>query len=236
MGKRPMRSPGLQYAEGCEGVSFWSYVPAYPPCAGRAQTGTSNLQLAILERFDRAYDAGIYSCRQIVGGSAPSIHSDGRAGDVGFPRLHIQGYQLVEALRSQARGLGVMGIIWDRRRYDWRTPWGRLYSGSDAHTTHVHYEMEPNLAKTLTLPRARYLIGEPMAFTPAEETILKTVAAYGDVLTELARGLISPGPTTGRIGNGLSLIHLLEVHRVVSDRTGVSPVDHVGLATRLLGQ
>lgn len=216
-------------------MTFRVYVPAYPPCSGKAQPGTLNVQRAILQRFDVSENLGVYSCRPIVGGSAPSIHSDGRAGDVGFPRLHWQGYQLVETLRLHAWDLGVMGIIWDRRRWDWRTPWGRSYAGADPHTTHVHWEQEPTLARTLTWPTANRLIGENMSFTSQEEAALKRLAPYGDILTLLGQGLNTPGPTTGKVGNGYSLIHVLETYRVLAANSGIDPTDHQSLA-RLLGQ
>lgn len=223
-------------------MSFWPYVAAYPPCSGRALPGTANLQLAILDRFDRSLDFGIYNCRpSTTSPNVPSIHSDGRAGDVGFPvyngQPHAQGFALVELLRRHSSTLGIMGIIWNRRRFDWRTPWGREYTGPSPHVDHVHWEQTPSIAWSLTAATADRLIGEqPMAFTPQEEQALRRLAPYADILALLGQGLNSPGPTTGKVGNGYSLIHLLEVHRIVSDKTGVSPTDHLNLATRLLGQ
>lgn len=211
-------------------MTFHRYVPAYPPCAGRAQTGTRNLQAAILHHLDAGYDLGIYNCRPSSGSpNVPSIHSDGRAGDTGFPVLngqpHREGFLLVELLRLNAWDLGVMGIIWDRRRFDWRTPWGRRYTGPNPHVDHVHWEQEPDLAHTLSLETADRLIGGTM-FTNSEEALLKT----------LAQAIMSPGPTTGKIGNGLSLLHVLETYRVTADMAAVDPVDHRLLAARILGQ
>lgn len=211
-------------------MTFRLYVPAVPPCSGKAQTGTRNLQAAILHRFEYATPLGIYNCRPVSGGVKPSIHSDGRAGDTGFPveggRPHWQGYLLVEQLRQNAWDLGVMGIIWNRRRWDWRTPWGRTYNGPNPHFDHVHWEQEPNLAQTLSLETARRLIGEPpMSFTSNEEAVLKL----------LVQGLTSPGPSTGKVGNGLSLIHVLETYRITASRSGTDPTDHSRLAEQILG-
>lgn len=221
-------------------MTFHPYVAAVPPCSGKAQKGTSYLQAALLERFDASFDYGIYNCRALTTNAAvPSIHSDGRAGDLGFPDAvtkkrtpvkspHPQGFIAVEILRVNAWDLGIMGIIWNRRRWSARNPWGAVYNGPNPHVDHVHFEQEPNLATNLSLDDVYDLIGDPpMSFTAAQEATLKMLA---DALTK-------PGPTTGRVGNGESLIHVLEVHRLVAaEIPAISPLDHNAIRTRLLGQ
>lgn len=236
-------------------MGFWPYVPAYPPCSGRPMPGTAAIQVALLERFDRSFDYGIYNCRPLTtDASKPSIHSDGRAGDLGFPdgwtgqrrpvtNPHPQGYLAAELLRANAAELGIMGIIWNRRRWDYRSPWGRNYTGPNPHIDHVHYEQHPTLASTLTVGLAASLIGEPeMAFTPQEEAALKRIAPYASRLEGLITSLFEPGPTTGAIGNEKSLLHVLEVHRLVARGVVDDPADnlsgddHIRIAARLLGQ
>lgn len=222
-------------------MSFWPYVSAVPPCAGRALPGTRHVQMAIMDRFDHAIDYGIYNCRASTSNTAvPSIHSDGRAGDVGFPVLggqpHYEGFVLVRVLLDHKEALGLQGIIWNRTRWDWRTPWGREYTGPNPHVDHVHWEQHPTLANSLTQQTADRLIGvEDMAFTSAEEAILRQVAAQGATLVQLAKGLTSPGPVTGKVGNGMSPVWVLEWYRLFAQNKGVSPLNPTELA-RLLGQ
>jgi hypothetical protein len=223
-------------------VTFRPYVGAVPPCSGKAQKGTSYVQAALLDRFDKSFDYGIYNCRPLTtDASTPSIHSDGRAGDLGFPvtngQPHAQGFAAVEVLRANAWELGLMGIIWNRTRYDWRTPWGRKYTGPSPHIDHIHYEQEPGVAANLSLDRAYYLIGDEMPFTPAEEKALIALAPYASVLSVLGKGLLSPGPSTGKVGNGESLIHMLETYRMVAlEPPAISALDHLAMKSRLLGQ
>lgn len=238
---------------GLVSLTFWPYVPAYPPCSGKPLAGSANLQLACLERFESSFDYGIYNCRAMTtDSSTPSIHSDGRAGDVGFPdavtgeRLvtnpHPDGFVLLELLRSNAFDLGIMGIIWNRRRWDARTPWGREYFGPNPHINHVHWEQTPLIAGSLLLANARKLIGElPVAFTPQEEDALKRIAPYAKFLGELAAAIAGPGPVTGARGQPLSLLHVLETHRLVARQIGVGGDKHEAIAEallsgRLLGQ
>jgi hypothetical protein len=220
-------------------VTFHRYVAAYPPCSGKPLLGSANLQVALLERFEKSLDYGIYNCRPLTTNAAvPSIHSDGRAGDLGFPVVggsaHVHGYLAVGLLIAYAWPLGIMGIIWDRRRWDYKTPGGRSYTGPNPHIDHIHWEQVPSLAVTLTAETAYRLIGEPMpSFTPQEIEALIRLAPYADTLALLSKGLLYPGPTTGKVGSGFSLIHLLEVYRLVAQNAGIDPLDHVTMANFL---
>lgn len=223
-------------------MPFWTYVGAVKPCSDRALPGSKNVQMALLERFDRSFDFGILNCRASTSNAAVmSIHSDGRAGDLGFPVVngqpHAQGFEAVEILRTHGLALGVMGLIWYGQRYDWRTPWGRKYTGPNPHVDHVHWEQHPDLARTLTADTAYRLIGDPpMAFTPQEETALKALAPYSTFLVDLAKAIRAPGPTTAKVGTGQSLLHVLEVHRLVAEDAAVSGLDHLAIKAHLLGQ
>lgn len=217
-------------------MTFHRYVAAYPPCSGRPLPGSANLQQALLTRFERSLDYGIYNCRPLTTNLVvPSIHSDGRAGDLGFPVVgglpHVHGYLAVGLLIAFAWPLGIMGIIWDGRRWDFRSPEGRAYNGPNPHIDHVHWEQIPSLGQTLTYESAYRLIGEPMAsFTPQEIDALIRLAPYADTLVTLSKGLLLPGPSTGKVGNGFSLIHLLEAYRIVAVNAGLDPTDHRAMA------
>lgn len=191
-------------------MPFWPYVAATPPCSGRPMIGTARLQLGILNRFDRALDYGIYNCRSSTSNAAvPSIHSDGRAGDTGFPvssgQPHAQGFQLLELLRTNATYLGIMGIIWDRRRFDARTPWGRAYTGPNPHVDHVHWEQHPTLAVSLTTETVNRMIGylseeeevtlKPPARGNAVRAIQKALNIFQPTLAVAEDGIYGPGLT-----------------------------------------
>jgi hypothetical protein len=80
-----------------------------------------------------------------------------------------------------------------------------------------------------------FTIPEVDIFTPEEVAALKGLAPYSDFLVALSKAILGPGPTTGRMGNPLSLLHILETYRRTADQSGISPVDHESLARRILG-
>lgn len=75
-----------------------------------------------------------------------------------------------------------------------------------------------------------------MAFTPEEVTALKALAPYSTFLAAFGKEMLTPGTTTGMAATPQSLMHLLEVHRLVATKIGASGTDHEAIATRLLGQ
>lgn len=153
-------------------------------CTGRAQPGTKNLMVAINDVWDYSTSLGIYNCRPVRGGTTRSIHSEGRAVDIGFPLVggdaNPIGYQLLDVLKRNAWDLGLQAIIWDRRWYSRSYPEGRVYTGVNPHIDHLHIEQAWNGALNLSLNDAYDLVGE-MAFTPEQEQILKEIA---DIIAE----------------------------------------------------
>lgn len=140
---------------------------------------------------------------------------------------------IAEKLRA-SRDRRIKYCIFQGRYFSPKTAWQwRPYTGPNAHEKHLHLSVTANDSTT------KWPINdgeeEDMPFTPEEAATLKALAPYGSTLTDLGKGLVSPGPTTGRRGNGQSLIHVLETHRIFADNAGVSAMDHVELA-RLLGQ
>lgn len=177
-------------------MTFHPYQSA-TECTGRAQPGTKNLETAINDVWDKSMTFGVYNCRPVRGGTSLSLHSEGRAVDIGFPVVnggaHPQGHQLLDVLLENAWGLGLQAIIWDRRWYSAYHPLGRYYDGVNPHVDHLHIEQAWNGARTLSLIQAYDLVGD-MAFTPDEETILKQIVeaikaegSNGDVLRYIIR-------------------------------------------------
>jgi hypothetical protein len=144
---------------------------------------------AINDVWDDSTSLGIYNCRPVRGGTTRSIHSEGRAIDIGFPVLENEhgfeyanplGHQLLKVLLKNAWGLGLQAIIWDRRWYSRSYPTGRDYNGVNPHIDHLHIEQAWNGALNLSLSTAYDLVGD-MAFTPEQEQILKELA---DIIDE----------------------------------------------------
>lgn len=86
-----------------------------------------------------AYNAGIFNYRPVRGGSGLSLHSAGRALDVGVPnnpRGKALGDELFLRTISAGQYLGICEIIWWDKRVDNRGI--KPYRGADNHHTHLH--------------------------------------------------------------------------------------------------
>ncbi len=137
-------------------------------CLGN-QTGTNQLMTWLLDRYDRTFNFGTYVCRQNTGGSGLSLHAEGRAGDVGLPYRHANGYRIRDFLVRNAEILGVQEVIWDRQIWHANRPYLRAYSGPNPHTDHVHYGLCWWSARSLTYNKLSYLFPiDAPAPTPSE--------------------------------------------------------------------
>ena len=142
----------------------------YPSWEGKwgPQRGTANLHQTLLLKYDQSLDFGIFNDRAARGSTAPSVHREGRAGDLGFPGSgHVQGYAALRVLIDNAQDLGLQRIIWDRRLWDAIWPNGRVYSGVNLHTDHIHYEQTWLYARQdpLTLVKADALLNPEVEMT-----------------------------------------------------------------------
>lgn len=83
---------------------------------------------------------GIYNRRTVRGGTAPSLHSCGRAADVMVPNTKTgrrTGDEIFLRLIAAAEACGVCEIIWNRSR--WTAAKGVVpYKGKNPHVDHVH--------------------------------------------------------------------------------------------------
>lgn len=147
-------------------MTYWSYESCYS-CSGKAQPGTVALLKYLLVKFPATRSMGIYNCRNVAGTSTRSIHSCGRALDLGIPTLSNGrantelGHPVVRFLGEYAEQFGIHGQIYDRVRYDRRSPNGRYYGGSHPHYDHNHIEQV--LSKATSLSYADYvaIAGDP---------------------------------------------------------------------------
>jgi len=143
-------------------------------CSGGPQPGASALMNWCLTNYQASKNLGIYNCRTVRGSTAPSMHGEGRAIDVGFPVLnrkaHADGSRLLEDLAKHAGDLGLQCIIWNRRIYSARSPRGRKYTGTNPHIDHLHIELTREAAKHLTPQRIAQVLGRAEAPTAPEKS------------------------------------------------------------------
>lgn len=147
-------------------------------CSGKAQPGTVNLQKYLLLKFPYTASQGIYNCRSVVGGSSLSIHACGRAGDTKIPTtssgaaIPALGDPLVLFLIEFSSEFGIMGIIYNRIRYDRDDPRGAYYGGTHPHYDHVHWEQISSYATSLTFERIVQVAGQPLSIHTGGDPML----------------------------------------------------------------
>lgn len=123
----------------------------------------------VLRRYDGrgAYNLGIYNCRPVRGGGTWSLHSEGRALDIGLPMAPDGtgtpfGHRLVNRLREAGDDLGIQCMIYDRRIWSAKSPGpgGRPYTGVSPHYNHIHVELGWHAARNLDLERIARALGD----------------------------------------------------------------------------
>lgn len=140
---------------------FASWQPA-TRCVGSARPGARALMAFLLATHPKASSAGIYSCRNVRGGSSTSCHAEGRALDVHFPgHANPAGAELVQQLRPIAAQLGIQAIIFNRTIWSAKSPGkaGRRYTGANPHYDHVHIELTRSAAEKLTKATIKAVLG-----------------------------------------------------------------------------
>jgi hypothetical protein len=96
---------------------------------------------------------GIWLCRPIAGSTERSVHSEGRACDLGTPGVTTWSLAVADALVASSAELGIQCVIHNRRIWSssyWDKGW-RPYTGSDPHTGHLHVELDRAAARILTV-------------------------------------------------------------------------------------
>lgn len=162
-----------------------SLLRAYEP-ATRATDGPAPGAKALMAWFLGAYghlggrNLGIYNVRTVRGGSTKSLHSEGRAVDLGInPHGAAYGTGLAETLRAVSGELGIQLIIWNRRIWSGAYPdagW-RPYSGTNAHRDHLHVELTRQAAAQLTPQRIQAVLAPRNPSRPAPVAQTKAPAS-----------------------------------------------------------
>jgi hypothetical protein len=96
-----------------------------------------------------AWSDGIYNHRMVRGSRTTySLHSAGRACDIGLPQNATgkqHGDELFLRLINAADACGIVEVIWYRQR--WSMDKGVVaYHGTDPHTGHVHFAQSVDMA------------------------------------------------------------------------------------------
>lgn len=143
------------------GFAPWT---AATKCSDGPTPGARALMKFLTETVPGAKSMGIYNCRPVRGGSARSVHSEGRALDVGMPmdggHGSAAGHTLVQLLRPVADKLGIQAIIYDRKIWSAKSPGpdGRPYTGANPHYDHLHVELTRTAGAKLTLATVRKVL------------------------------------------------------------------------------
>lgn len=142
-------------------MSLYHPYESCPACSGKAQPGTVDLLKYLMNKYPTTYSLGVYNCR------LPSLHSCGKALDLGIPLIGGEantalGDPIVVFLDQFATEFGLMGQIWNRVRYDLKTPRGREYTGPHPHHDHNHVEQRLWHAQRLRYADYVRIAGEPV--------------------------------------------------------------------------
>lgn len=116
-------------------------------CSGGPSPGTRALGEYIRGRW--GVSTGGYNCRQNTANAAEtSVHGTGRALDITIPPAENGpgglGDEIASVLGANAAALGVQLIVWRRTLVNYSRPATdrhRLYTGPDAHVSHIHLEL-----------------------------------------------------------------------------------------------
>lgn len=156
-------NPGEAVDRATRSRGRWPSWEGAVTCTGSPEPGARALLAWLLEAQPDGRSLGIYSCRNVVGGTATSCHGEGRAVDFGMPMVDGRGcpagHALVQRLGAQAASLGLQAIIYDRTIWSGRSPDGRPYTGQAPHFDHLHIELTRPAAREMTLSTVRAVLG-----------------------------------------------------------------------------
>lgn len=142
------------------------YEPAQFDAKG-PMPGARLLMASILQLYPGSTNLGIYNNRAQRGTKVTSVHAEGRALDVGFPDIGLNGNPVGNRLAAdlvRLHGeLGVQCVIWCRRIWSTKHPTWHAYTGVDPHTGHLHIELNRAAAKALTSAEAVAALRPPVS-------------------------------------------------------------------------
>lgn len=203
-------------------------------CLNQAQPGARALMAWWLSRFgtNGAVNSGILNCRPVVGGTRPSLHSEGRAADLGVrPHDAAYGHEAASLLHAHSGELGIQCIIWSERIWSGSKPHAgfRVYSGKNAHLDHLHVELSWPAARTLTQVR----IAEVLGGQPVRRVLkLKDPMMRGEDVRRLQVALAARFPSLNVRPDGVFGKNTDKAVRKFQRSAGLTADGDVGPATR----
>jgi GNAT superfamily N-acetyltransferase len=133
-------------------------------CVRAPQPGTVLLQWTIVRAFPGCSSLNpvhILACRGVVGGSATSVHSEGRAVDI-MVAVTAQGKGVGDAILewciASAVDWQIQRVIWYRRLWQGNRFYRYDREGLNPHTDHLHIEQNWRGAAMQRLPQDRAVV------------------------------------------------------------------------------
>jgi hypothetical protein len=125
-------------------------------CTGGETVGAQALMKWHLDTngHQGATNLGIYNCRNVSGSTTLSVHAEGRACDLGTPVQNDWSPRVAEFLRVNSLKLQIQAVIHRRKVWSAKQPYAgwRDYDDDDPHTNHIHAELTPLGASSLSVP------------------------------------------------------------------------------------
>ncbi|MFN2346093.1 MAG: hypothetical protein ABR616_10305 [Dermatophilaceae bacterium] len=151
------RFAGVDRTVTFDGFAPWQRCTA---CSGGPAPGARALMAYWLETVPGVCRSlGIYNCRPVRGSTSLSMHSCGRAVDLGVPVSaagHDAAYEFLRLISGDARRLGIQYLVFNRTQWSARRmPAGEPYRGVHPHYDHIHAELNVAAARKLTLATLR---------------------------------------------------------------------------------
>jgi len=110
----------------------------------------------IQANFPVARNVGIFVQRNIAGTSTPSLHSEGRALDIGLnafdPYEVVIGDRLFQIFWDLGQTMQLEEVIWRRQIWSSRQPLVHPYAGISPHTDHVHVGFTQSGSQQTAMP------------------------------------------------------------------------------------
>lgn len=145
------------------------------------QPAPKALWATIQANFPVARNVGIFNRRNIAGTRTPSLHSEGRALDIGLNAFDanevVIGDRLFQIFCDLGQAMQLEEAIWRRQIWSARRPLVHQYTGHRAHTDHVHVGF--------TRPGSQQ-IGTPALFTLRVALLRTGLEALGPRTANLA--------------------------------------------------
>lgn len=169
--------------------SQWINYQSAAGCSGGPQPGAQDLSAFIQAAFPNVAGVGIYNCRSIQGGSAWSLHAEGRALDIMIPLDPAQPYGANNAigdpvaawLMEHAQEIGIQSFSWDRTIFygNEAFPKHHCLSIANGHWDHLHVELTWDAANRLT-PWFQAPPAEPAQASAVSNPSLPSMSRLGE--------------------------------------------------------